>query len=137
MFLRILKKYVLNRKKILFIAAMISGFGYTALAQNGQVNITQDSVIPYLLDLKTEMGKNNRLGDRYKIQIYSGDNNQASETIREFRSVFSEWPSTVEYETPNYKVWVGNFRNSLEADRALLKIREEFPAAFRFRPGRN
>lgn len=137
MFLRNLKIDVLNKKRILITAAMIFGFGNAVLAQNGQVTIAQDSVIPYLLDLKTKMGEDNRLGDRYKIQIYSGDNNQASETIREYRSLFSTWPSTVEYETPNYKVWIGNFRNSLEADRALLKIREEFPAAFRFRPGRN
>jgi hypothetical protein len=66
--------------------------------------------------------------------LFSGDNNEASKVIKEYRSLFPEWSSTIVFETPNYKVWVGNFRNSLEADRALLQIKKSFPAAFRFKP---
>lgn len=82
------------------------------------------------------MAKANRLGDRFMIQIYSGNSTGATEAIAAYREKFSEWPSTIVFETPNYKVWIGNFRNSIEADRVLLRIREEFPSAFRFRPTR-
>lgn len=128
---------VLNKKNIIITAAMTFGMAFTAVAQEGQVQITQDSVIPQLLELKTKMGKESRIGDRYMIQIFSGNSNDASEAIKEFRSHYSQWPSDIVYETPNYKVWIGNFRNSLEADRALRTVKEEFPAAFRFRPARN
>ena len=38
------------------------------------------------------------------------------------------------YETPNYKVWVGNFFTQIEADKYLLKIRKKYKSAFIFRP---
>ena len=98
------------------------------------MRIQQDEMIPALLEMKTEMAKDGMLGDRYRIQLFSGDNNKASQIIKEYRAMFTQWPSTIVYETPNYKVWVGNFRNSLEADRALLEIKSAFPAAFRLRP---
>ncbi len=109
---------------------------FSGLAQAGQVQISQDSLVPHLLEVKTDMARANRLGDRFMIQIYSGNSAGATEAIEQYREVFTEWPSTIVFETPNYKVWIGNFRNSIEADRVLLLIREEFPSAFRFRPSR-
>ncbi|GHA24194.1 sporulation protein [Salinimicrobium marinum] len=126
----------MNKKNIFIAAAFVFGIGFSGFGQEGHVQVSQDSLIPQLLDLKTEMGKESRIGDRYRIQIFSGDNKKASDAIKEFRSLNSDWPSTIVYETPNYKVWIGNFRNSLEADRALLEIKQSFPAAFRFKPDR-
>lgn len=121
-------------KKILFTAALCLGATTLTLAQEGHVTVQQDEMIPLLLQQKTEMGKDGVLGDRYRIQLFSGDNNEASKIIKEYRSLFPEWSSTIVYETPNYKVWIGNFRTSLEADRALLEIKKNFPAAFTFKP---
>ena len=137
LYIRKLNDKALNRKKLLMAAAFVFGMAYTGFAQVGQVNIQQDSIIPKLLEIKTEMGKANKIGDRYRIQIFSGDNSSASNILKEYRAQYSQWPSTIIYDTPNYKVWVGNFRNSLEADRALEQIKNTFPAAFRFRPERN
>ncbi|HET8753918.1 MAG TPA: SPOR domain-containing protein [Salinimicrobium sp.] len=128
---------MLKRNKISILSILFLFAGFSAFAQQGQVRIEQDPIIPTLMELKTEMAKNNQLGDRYKIQIFSGNNGEASNMIRKFRSMYSSYPSTIEYETPNYKVWVGNFRNNLEADRALAEIKLNFPAAFRFKPDRN
>lgn len=125
-----------KKRNLLITAALILGIGATAIAQEGRVTINQDEMIPLLLQQKTEMGKDGALGDRYRIQLFSGDNNEASKIIREYRNLFPEWSSTIVYETPNYKVWVGNFRNSLEADKALIEIKKSFPAAFRFKPER-
>lgn len=127
---------MLNKKKLLITAAVILGFSAISMAQEGQVSIKQDDLIPELMEKKTEMVKDGRMGDRYRIQLFSGDNNQASKIIKEYRALYPQWPSTIVYETPNYKVWVGNFRNSLEADKALLSIKNTFPAAFRFKPER-
>ena len=122
---------------LFFTGILLIGIPFIAVAQGGQVSIEQDERIPELLALKTEMANKNVIGDRYKIQLFSGVNQEASEVIKEYRELFEKWPSTIVYETPNYKVWIGNFRNSLEADRALLAIKKEFPTAFRFRPERN
>lgn len=120
----------------LLICSLSIALPFSGFAQAGEVHINQDSLVTHLLDVKTEMAKANRLGDRYMIQIYSGNSAGATEAIEQYREAFTEWPSTIVFETPNYKVWVGNFRNSIEADRVLLLIREEFPSAFRFRPSR-
>ena len=123
--------------RLFLTAILFVGIHFHTVAQEGYVSIEQDKMIPELLEIKTEMAKKNLIGDRYKIQLYSGANQEASEVIKNYRKLFEKWPSTMVYETPNYKVWIGNFRNSLEADRALLAIKEEFPTAFRFRPERN
>ena len=123
-------------RTLFFTAALSIGAGTFMVAQEGHVNIQQDELIPLLLEQKKQMGEDGVLGDRYRIQLFSGDNGQASKVIKEYRSLFPEWSSTIVYETPNYKVWIGNFRNSLEADRALLEVKKSFPAAFIFRPER-
>ena len=123
------------RKKTLFLASLfILATVSLSSAQEGQVTIKQDESLPALLAQKSEMVKDGIIGERYRIQLFSGDNNAASKVIRDYRSQYPVWPSTIVFETPNYKVWVGNFRNSLEADRALAEIKKSFPSAFRFKP---
>lgn len=125
---------MLIKRKILLVTILTLGAAATSQAQQGQVTVQQDEIIPELLKQKTEMVQDGVIGERYRIQLFSGDNNQASKVIKEYRSLYPEYSSTIVFETPNYKVWVGNFRNSLEADRALLKIKKSFPGAFRFKP---
>lgn len=125
---------MLKKKKLIITTSILIGLSALGQAQEGQVTIKQDELIPELMEKKTEMVKDSRMGDRYRIQLFSGDNNQASKVIKEYRTLYPQWPSTIVYETPNYKVWIGNFRNSLEADKALLTIKNTFPAAFRFKP---
>lgn len=121
---------ILNHKNIFTALVLVLGMCYQATAQTGQVNIEQNDLIPELLELKSELTKDGKLGERYSIQLYYGDNNTASNIIKEFRAKYNNLPSSIIYETPNYKVWVGNFRNRLEADRALLQIKNDFPSAF-------
>ncbi|MEN3323492.1 SPOR domain-containing protein [Mariniflexile soesokkakense] len=115
------------------ILAFISTANY-CFAQQGNVVVNQDKKIATLLEVKKEMNKNESDSDRYKIQIYNGNRSGASAAIKEFGNSFSDWNSTDIYEPPNFKVWVGNFRTRLEADRALNKIKNKFPSAFIFKP---
>ncbi len=99
-------------------------------AQQGVVTVSQDSEIVALLTLKKSLEKENKLTDGYTIQLYYGELTNANSALKKYRASFSAWPADIEYETPNYKVWVGNFNTSLDADRALLEIQTKFPAAF-------
>ena len=69
-----------------------------------------------------------------RIQIYSGDRDNAEQMIKEFIEIFNDTTADIIYETPNYKVWVGNYYTQLEADKRLLEIRKKFRSAFIFRP---
>lgn len=117
----------------LSLLAFITASNY-CFAQQGSVVVNQDKKIITLLEVKKEMNKNESDSDRYKIQIYNGNRSGASAAIKEFSSSFTDWKSTDTYEPPNFKVWVGDFRTRLEADRALNKIKSKFPNAFIFKP---
>ncbi len=127
---------ILKIKDCFFIGVFLFGMQQISVAQTGKVSIQQDPNIPSLLEMKSAMTKDGKFGERFKIQLYYGDNNSASEVIQKFRSLYTEWPSQIIYETPNYKVWIGNFRNRLEADRAIMKLKGDFPSAFIPKPQR-
>jgi len=105
-----------------------------SFSQQGNVTINQSKHITALLDLKKEMNKDETSSERYKIQVYSGNRSGAYEAQKEFNASFSGWYPSMQYETPNFKIWAGNFRTRLESDRALKKIKKKFPNAFIFRP---
>lgn len=111
--------------------SLITTYSYS---QQGVVTINQDENISALLDIKKEMNKNELDSERYKIQIYSGGRSEAHNAEKEFSKIFTDWKPTIQYETPNFKIWAGNFRTRLEADRALKIIKQEFPSAFIFKP---
>ncbi|MBD0833498.1 SPOR domain-containing protein [Aestuariibaculum sediminum] len=124
----------LNLKiKLLGLFCFVLTFGITN-AQQGNVTINQDRSITTLLNLKKEINTNESDSERYRIQIYSGNRAKAEKTQDEFSETFPDWRATIQYETPNFKIWAGSFRTRLEADRALKKIKTEFPAAFIFKP---
>lgn len=109
-------------------------FTTIANAQDGNVSINQPHTLNTLLELKKEINKSEEDEDRYKIQIYSGSRSKAESTKTAFLYSYDKWPTKLVYETPNYKIWVGNFRTKLEADRALMEIKKKFPSAFPFKP---
>lgn len=121
-----------NHYKSFSIVVLISLFmSLNTNAQEGTVEVNQDSKIDALLRVKKDINASEL---NYKIQIYSGNRPGADKAQSEFKSSFSEWKSTKEFETPNYKIWVGNFKTRLEADRALVKIKRKFTNAFYFKP---
>ena len=109
---------------------ILLGFSLQINAQEGRVNIDQDKDITTLLEYKKDLST----VDLYKIQVYQGNRSGAEDAKNKFASLYEEWPISMEYETPNYKIWVGNFRSRLEADKALIKIKKNYTNAFIFKP---
>jgi len=118
--------------KFLLSMVLLSLFTMINLqAQEGVVTVKQDKQIDALLRLKKEI---NRTESKYKIQIYNGNRSGAEKARLEFRKSFINWSTDKVFETPNYKIWIGNFKTRLEADRALLKVKKKFGNAFIFKP---
>ena len=84
--------------------------------------------------MKKELNKDDASSKKYKIQIYSGSLSVAQNEEAKYKKEYTKWSSTHVYETPNHKIWVGNFRTRLEADRALKEINKTFERAFIFKP---
>jgi len=122
--------------KAFFYYIIIVLFSLNAQAQNASVTINEDDKIPQLLNLKKSLEEENKLAVGFTIQLYYGELSKANLIIKEYRNRFNSWPASIEYETPNYKVWVGSFSTRLEADRARLVINKKYPAAFILKPDR-
>ncbi len=76
------------------------------------------------------------LTHRYKIQIFSGESEKAKNTLNDFRREFKNIDGTIVFFTPNYKVWVGNFKTRIEAERNLIEIRKSYKNVHLIRPNK-
>ncbi|WP_274473947.1 SPOR domain-containing protein [Mangrovimonas aestuarii] len=126
--MKILKTHI----AILSFAALIFSTEIT-YAQEGTLTINKDERIDELLKLKKEIN-NSSSADRYRIQIFSGRRSGAEGAREDFLKAYNQWSTSLVYESPNYKLWVGSFTTRLEADRALKEIKKEFYNAFIFKP---
>ena len=118
-------------RKIIIFFMIILISSTTLFGQNGNIKINQSSKLDSIIKLKKEL--NSKI-QNLKIQIYSGDRENAEQIIQKFNEIFNDTTADVIYETPNYKVWVGNYYTQLEADKRLIEIRKKFRSAFIFRP---
>ena len=117
--------------KVIVFTALFLSAQHSSFSQEATVVVEQDSDIEKLLEYKKDIKKTVVV---YKIQVFSGNRSSADKALVEFKNAFGDWPVTKEWKTPNYKIWVGNFRSRLEADRALMKIKKKYPNAFIFKP---
>ena len=123
----IMNKLIIKR---LFFLTLICLCGSIS-AQEGTVNIDQSKAIDKLLEFKKDI----KTVETFRIQVYSGSSSSAASNVKaEFKQSYGRWPVEMVFNTPNYKIWVGNFRDRLEADRALLRIKKSYMNAFIFKP---
>ena len=110
---------------------MVLILNFSTQAQNGKVEITQSVEIEKVIEIKKEINKNKSM---LRIQIFNGSREDANNTKEKFENIKVDSIIDMVYETPNYKIWVGNYKTQLEADIKLLEIKRYFPDAFIFRP---
>ena len=120
--------------KLIFVFQILAFilFGYlNSNAQAGNAEITQSVDIEKVIEIKKEINKNISM---LRIQIYNGNREDAQIIKEKFEKHKIDSIVDIVYETPNYKIWVGQYISQLEADRKLLEIRRYFSDAFIFRP---
>jgi len=100
------------------------------IGQENNQSINQDSSIYKLLRLKTDYNKKIFESSFYTIQIYYGDLKEADSISKAFSEEFKEIETSLIFETPNYKVRVGNFKTIIDASKNLEKIKRKFRSAF-------
>ena len=105
-------------------------------AQNNNVTLNQDSNFEQLLNEKRKINSSITINDRYKIQIFSGEVEDARKTLSEFRKEFKNYDGTIIFSTPNYKVWVGNFKSRIESERNLAELKKKYANALLIKPNK-
>jgi hypothetical protein len=109
---------------------------FISIQAEAQIEIEQDTKFEQLLKQKNKNSSSLISNDRYKIQIFSGDNENSRKALNDVKKNYSDFESTIVFHTPNYKVWVGNFKNKIEAERILAEIRTTYSNAFLIKPSK-
>ena len=121
---------IFKRLKILVFFYLFLFISFPLIGQEINKSISQDSSIKKLLKLKTDYNKKIYESSFYTIQIYYGDLKEADSISKVFSEKFEEITTSLIFETPNYKVRVGKFKNLIDASKNLEKIRRIFRGAF-------
>ncbi len=122
--------------KLFITSILLVLFSSNSFSQSATLIVNEDPKISELLKLQKELEKENKLSIVFTIQLYYGELNKANDIIRKYKGSYPNWPASIEYETPNWKVWAGSFTSRLEAERALKEIQKDFSSAFILKPER-
>ena len=113
--------------------------GYSAQTQNieeflGKLDIRQDSRINDLLIRHSQINQKRNATEGYRLEIFFSSDTKAREQAmrvkHEFNIVFPDIASYLLFQTPNFKVRIGDFRNKSEALKAKAYISSKYPNAF-------
>ena len=117
--------------KVQFLIVFI-GFSLFSIQLNGQENTINynDTVTKKFFELKKDYSKRIFESTFYTIQIYYGGLEEADSILKDFRENYQEIKSDLIFETPNYKVRIGEYKDINIASQKLEEIRRAYPSSF-------
>lgn len=99
---------------------------------NGKVK--HSSRVDSLLALNIRLNRKKKSADGYRLQIFSTSGTNARERAQTIKARFlrkhAEYDIYVKFQSPDWKVRVGNFRNKSEVLKLKSLVRKDFPDAF-------
>ncbi len=119
---------------LIFSFLFLAFFNTKSVAQHGSVTVSQDPKFEQLLNEKRKINSSLIANNRYKIQIFNGDNAASKKQLTDFKRDFKQYECTMVFSTPIYKVWVGSFKTRIEAERNLEILQKKYPKAFLIKP---
>ncbi|MTH14831.1 SPOR domain-containing protein [Flavobacterium sp. LC2016-01] len=127
---------ILTPSKRVFLTLTVFMLAYNIHAQDQNLTVNQDPKFEQLLNEKRKINTSISTNDTYRIQIFSGKSDEAKKTLADFKREFSTIDGTIIFNTPNYKVIVGNFKTRIEAERNLADIKDRYKSVFLLKPGK-
>lgn len=117
----------------ILLACFLSFFGFS---QTNKTIINQDIKFEQLLNEKQKVNPSITLNNRFKIQIYTGDSETSKKALQNFKKSFKSIDGTIVFQTPIYKVWIGNFKTRIEAEKMIQDLSKKYPNAFLVKPNK-
>lgn len=105
-------------------------------AQSNKLSLSQDPKFEQLLNEKRKINVSLAANEGYKIQIYTGDSENSKRELARFKTDFSHLDATIIFHTPYYKVWIGNFKTKIDAQRHLLEIQKKYSNSIIIKPNK-
>jgi len=102
--------------------------------QTGTITVRQDPRVQDVVNRQIHQNKRKKGIDGYRIQLLfnSGPTarEQADRTKADFLSAFPDYPVYVLYQSPFFKVRIGDFRTKREALKVYHQILKKYPTAY-------
>lgn len=122
---------MMNKKLFLFIGTLLSTVAFAQTT--GKVEVVFEPGIEGIMGGYTARAlEDEPQGFRVQICTESGNNARdlANGQKAQFYSKYEGKKAYLEWESPNFKVRVGDFKNRLEATLYWKQLSEDFPAAY-------
>jgi len=118
------------------LALFFCFFCNNLFSQEENIIVSQNPKFENLLYEKRKINASITVNDIYKIQIYNGDIESSKKILIDFKKEFLNLDGTIVFYTPAYKVWVGNFKTRIEAERNLLLLKTKYPNSLIIQPNK-
>ena len=127
---------IIALKKIFLSSLLLVVLMPKTQAQDQNTTVNQDPKFEQLLNEKRKINTSLTVNDSYKIQIFNGGSENAKKTLNDFRLEFKNIDATIVFNTPNYKVWVGNFKSRIEAEKNMAELKDRYKNMLLIKPSR-
>jgi hypothetical protein len=91
---------ILNYKPYNLAIFTLTLWSMQSFAQEANVSIKQDTKFEQLLSEKRKINSSITVNDRFKIQIFYGNNESARKTLADFRREFKNIDGTIIFQSP-------------------------------------
>ena len=107
-------------------------FGICSLSHSQSIDlfVKQDPKLDSLLNKKIELDRERYSKEYYTLQLYYGTLKKANEILDVSREKFPNIRAELSFETPNYKVHAGRFKDKIKGLKTLDTLKRIFPSAF-------
>lgn len=100
-------------------------------ADSGSVKVISDPRIDKIVERRADFFQLDSTNQGYRIQILSiTDRKEAMLELENFQLKHPEIPIYLKYDSPNFKLRVGDFPDKIEAHYWFVKLKEEYPQLF-------
>ena len=89
-----------------------------------------DTLTKKFFQIKKYFSKKTFESTYYTIQIFYGSLNEADSIYNDFKENYENTKSELIFETPNYKVRIGEYKDINVAAQSLEEIRRIYPGSF-------
>ena len=121
-------------KRILFMILFVATASIAFAQSNGSVNVSQDDRIESLISKQRQLYKLDSSFSGYRIHIFMEIGNEAlkhaEDVKKQFERAFPDIPIYLTYAEPYFRLRAGDFRNRVEAEKCLRRIKPKFKEAF-------
>lgn len=112
------------------LLVLIFSISSLSFSQTAELNVKQDPRLDSLLNKKIALDRERYANEYYTLQLYYGNLETATETLENAKEAYPNIPVELSFETPNYKVQAGRFKDKILGLKTLDTVKRDFPFAF-------